>query len=412
MMVRARQVPLLALMTLLIVIAFLQALARTLMLAPHMGRESYGITEWLINYSAGFVRRGWPGELVALLSQASGWQANYITIWLSAALFLWLALLLARRIRGQFPLVLLFSPVLLGLPLFGDFIIRKDVLGVLLLVCCLGIRRCRASFPLRMAALNLVVVAAILSHESFFFYAVPALIVLTLQELGGGIRCLPAAVALMAPALLAFGLCVIHKGDAATAQVIHDSWGELWRRINPADCCLNEPGGSIEGLRWTSSQALELPYNLLSTFSGGIYVPLAWVLSMAACFLLLTTLVRPHAMGDRGRLAGILLFQLCAVLPLFVVGWDFGRWIFFWTSSSLLLYLEGASLVGSLTLMLDRRLARMAGLSARCQPLLYVSCLLIGIPGCCWEVERYLIVTPLYGLMSSSTIRNAVASLL
>jgi alkylation response protein AidB-like acyl-CoA dehydrogenase len=38
-------------------------------------------------------------------------------------------------------------------------------------------------------------------------------------------------------------------------------------------------------------------------------------------------------------LLSIMVFQLCCVLPLFVLGWDFGRWIFLWTASSVVVFL-------------------------------------------------------------------------
>lgn len=405
-MTRVRQSPAFVALTVVSVYLFATAYAHSLSRSLHAGRESYGITEWLINYSGGFVRRGWPGELLAWVSSATAWQANYIVLSLSAALLGVLVLVFMVRGRGRIPLILLVSPVLLGMPLYTNFMIRKDVFGVLLLALCLLIRRSVQVLPVRMSALNLVAVLAILSHETFFFYAVPALIVLTLQDMGGGLRRLPVATALLAPAFLAFVLSTVFKGDAALAQTIHDSWGGLWRSIDPSDCCLSEPGGSIEGLRWTSEQALSLPYSVLSAFSHGIYVPLAWVLTLAACFMLLTLLIMPRRPGDRGRLACILLFQLLMIAPLFVVGWDFGRWIFFWTCSSVLLHMEDVSLSERVSAALSRRLAWMAVLSPRGRLLLHVCCLFLAIPGCCWDAARYFGTTPVGHFLGSAAVRQ------
>lgn len=359
------------------------------------GRESYQLTEWLINYSAGFVRRGWPGELVALLSAVTGAQANHVVVLLSGFLFLTLLLLLVLRTKGRVPLVLMFSPVLMGMPLYGDFMVRKDVLGLLLLAFCLALRRHVMWLPARLALLNLLACLAILSHETFFFYAVPALVVLIARDLGGGPRRLLVAAIVMAPTALAFALCVLFKGDSTSMRIIHESWSGLWLSINPMDCCIHEPGGSIEGLQWSSARALSLPYSVLSAFSGIIYVPLAWCLTIAACFFFLTALVDPRETGDRGRLAGILIFQLVAIAPLFVVGWDFGRWLFFWTCGSLLLHFDGACLSTKLAVALDARLGWLSSVSLpRNKAFVSMLCLVFSVPHCCWTTGRYYEAMP------------------
>jgi hypothetical protein len=391
---------------------FCFALVSKLKEALQYGRESYQLTEWLINYSAGFIRRGWPGELIAFLSAGTGAQANYVVVLLSSLLFLALLLLSILRAKGRVPLVLILSPILMGMPLYGDFLVRKDVLGILFLALCLALRRHVMWLPGRLALLNLVACLAILSHETFFFYAVPALVVLIARDLGGGPKRLLVAALLMTPAALAFGLCVLFKGDSNIMRVIHESWNGLWLNINPMDCCLHEPGGSIEGLQWSSARALALPYSVLFTFSSIIYVPLAWCLTIAACFFFLTALVEPREPGDRGRWAGILIFQLVAIAPLFVVGWDFGRWLFFWTCGSLLLHLDGACLSTRIAVTLDAKMGWLSSMSLlRNKAIVYMLCLVFSVPGCCWTIGRYFDAMPV-GFFMQSIGHFSIGSLL
>ena len=60
------------------------------------GHDSWQITEWLINYAGGFVRRGLPGEALYYLSAKLGIQANHIAIAVSLALYLFVGVLFAK----------------------------------------------------------------------------------------------------------------------------------------------------------------------------------------------------------------------------------------------------------------------------------------------------------------------------
>jgi hypothetical protein len=99
----------------------------------------------------------------------------------------------------------------------------------------------------------------------------------------------------------------------------------------------------------------------------------------------------------------IVLFQLLMISPLFVLGWDFGRWIFMWIASSALLY-------GFASQYLDGHLISMS-ISSRGEKALQKSfpgivlkgkknyfLLLLGMPGCCWTIGRFLSATPVVNL--------------
>ena len=83
---------------LLVLIALLiGSIVRQVAAAASWGHGSFEMTEWLINYSGGFVRRGLPGTLIGTLSEATGLRANLIVIITSLACYLTLAAWLLRR---------------------------------------------------------------------------------------------------------------------------------------------------------------------------------------------------------------------------------------------------------------------------------------------------------------------------
>ena len=49
----------------------------------HWGHDSWQMTEWLINYAGGFVRRGLPGEVILQIAEQTKIQGNYLVIFIS-----------------------------------------------------------------------------------------------------------------------------------------------------------------------------------------------------------------------------------------------------------------------------------------------------------------------------------------
>ena len=127
-------------------------------------------------------------------------------------------------------------------------------------------------------------------------------------------------------------------------------------------------------------------------------MPAAWFFTIYACASLIVGTALPEG-RDSKLFRIIIIFQLIMFIPLFILGWDFGRWIFMWTTSSALLYgfagscLQGANLSGLYTFSSNiRSIVPGIRLSSR------GSCLLLfaGIPGCCWSVKGFLWSMPIF----------------
>ena len=103
--------------------------------------NSWQITEWLISYNGGFVRRGVGGEIVKLLSFNFELAPPLIIILLSVISWFGLVFFILKISRGIIPSYIVLSPVFLGMPIYSDFLVRKDVLGVLILALALLISR-------------------------------------------------------------------------------------------------------------------------------------------------------------------------------------------------------------------------------------------------------------------------------
>jgi hypothetical protein len=208
---------------------------------------------------------------------------------------------------------------------------------------------------------------------------------------------------MLSPAVVAFVLCLALKGSSNHALMIHESWQSL-ARLLPSNGALSasDPVGAIDAIGWSTRQGLGLSYSTLKNFSFVIWIPAAWMLTIFICIVLF--------IGNRDRQAQaikrqVVLFQFLMISPLFVLGWDFGRWIFLWLASSALLYGFINSFPGE-SLELWQSSAS-GGMLERITPGLVLNgnhklaLLLLGIPGCCWSVGGFVSSTPLmYGFAS------------
>lgn len=400
--------------SLMIVLAFVGAVILYILQSVKWGHDHWGMTEWLINYSGGFVRRGLPGELIQLASSGLRIPANFIIIALSSLLYFYLTYIFVTHSKGITPPYFVFSPVLLGSAAYGGYFIRKDVLVLLIFIACLSIISKKWHKGLSFGALNGLASVAVLSHESFFFFAIPALVMLNANMLVSKGNWKLELVAMwrsalfFLPVFITFALVVVFKGDTEIARSINESWLELWLAINPNACCIDKPSAAIDSIQWDSWKALSLSLSVLNDFSLGIYVPVAWLGTIYVCFLFMVTYLAPLKPciyikeqqncldQERDKVTLILSLQLIFISPLFILGWDFGRWIFLWTTSSFAVYLFAENnLQLSIFHPLMNATKRLYPRKYWCRYLNGWTLLLFGVPGCCWTVSSYIGATPL-----------------
>ena len=357
------------------------------------------------------MRRGLPGSVIHGIATSWGLHPVWL-IWLASLVsYLIFGGLLWRFCKGKIDAAILLSPMILLGPIIGNFLIRKDVLAVTLYGLCLlviqisQIKHWRAYSCI--LPVNLLSILAILSHESYGFWGLPSLaLILSFWRQGSAsfnFILLRRSFFMLFPAVVAFLLCLAFKGSSNHALMIHESWQSL-SRLLPSNGALSasNPVGAIDAIGWSTRQGLGLSYSTLKNFSFIIWIPAAWLLTIFISIVLFI------GNGDRQAQAikrQVVLFQFLMVSPLFILGWDFGRWIFLWLASSALLYgfissFPGESLEPLQSSASGGMLEKIApGLSLNGNHRLAL--LLLGIPGCCWSVSGFIFSTPLmYGFAS------------
>lgn len=383
------------------IVLFLAAVLEQLCQSIYWGHNNWCMNECLINYAGGFVRRGIFGQLAMSLSGIMGIQANIIVILICMVMLVFLLGFFCWKSKDRFPLIIIFSPIVLGGPVFQDYLMRKDTVCIVLLIACLLIEKTKFSLFIRSTLINIIGISAILSHEGFIFYGFAGILVMRYFSEQESIL---KSAGRFSPMILAFVLSSLFHGDETTAIAINNSLIKLWHQIDPTDTDIYNPSCAVYSLKYTLGNCPWMGYSVLSETNYHVYTPLAWIGTVLVCFVYLlsflnvggtnTLVSKTSAEVERTRLFVILSFQLIAIFPLFIIGWDYGRWIFLWTSSSLAIYFIGLNWSNPL-------LERATLIATKYSKTIKLPCtpqewhlLVFGIPLCSWSVFSYLESTP------------------
>lgn len=314
----------------------------------------WSLSNWMINYEGGFVRRGLAGELLYLLYGWAPYPVHMAVLGIMLATFLLAMYLLYRLFRREgWSYLLLLSPLLL-VPNMAhtSFWTRCDFLSLLLSV---GIFACYFRYFRRrdwkaLAGMQLLSMTTVLLHEASFFYTFPILFVhyVMMTHRGGGswLKTLAKGVLLWMPAGVSMAAVCIFKGNEKVVQAIWASWQPCMEAF-PLGSGTEGMGESIKALAWnTTDTALHhLQRNYLHSFLGPIPSIPFTLYNFVAIYYLVTRL-NTVDMGwntlksvDSVRLSNVLLLQFLFMLPMFtVLSCDWGRTIPYTVFTTLFAY--------------------------------------------------------------------------
>lgn len=342
----------------LFAIPYLLAVIRRLI---YVGRNSpltnYGITEWLVDFSAGFVRRGLPGTIIRFVHDGIGVPPSLVAMIASVLLLLVFSLYLWRRSEGVIPRWALLTTPLLGFPIYVDWILmKKDILILLIFALCVRLVMVLPRRPVLAIGFGILLSIGILSHELIIFFGLPVLtLMLFLSEWenpGSSVKASTCAGSLsrVKPSLL-MSFLMLPLGSAIAVLLGSGTIQQgkqislAWRNTIPFTGMYlppEGPGGAIsyigrptsdfikENMRFLSSHVLGLP--------GWIYVVLMGVLGV---FLLAC------ALGTRDRQLAwffvvVSAFQFLCMGPVFYMAMDTGRWVSICLLSAMIVTLESS----------------------------------------------------------------------
>jgi hypothetical protein len=319
----------------------------------HLPGSDWNSSEWMIDYAAGFVRRGLGGAFLAQIIRSTSW--GFFPIWTTITTLAYLGLcayivVVSWRLRGPavWRFALLLNPILLISASDHGSFARKDALftWATLLNAFLGhyvlqhertpsVRTRNTLLVLSFTLLSSVTLA--LLHEGIFLFAWFPLNLTVLAYILSRLRFNASSIALLlsfafAPALVAVTVGAYRHGDAQTAQTICRSWHSL----GIATVC--SPGDAfppaVDALSWSPSQGISRSLKYAWKFPAyPVMFAVAGSVEILAILVLIPTARLKH-------LLALLVLPFAASLPLFLLGEDWGRWLCLLATFSLMVMLS------------------------------------------------------------------------
>ena len=317
----------------------------------HASYQSWEISEWLINYEGGFVRRGLTGQLLWSLEQWFPYDIRVALMGIciiASAIFLCLILRVFKK--EGWSLLIIPTGFCLGFTLFNLWG-RRDYISLMLTFSLFLLFRHVLRHPrqwLAWVAFYILSALQLLMHEASFFYTFPILMLYGFHHHRGQRLSIAKSLCTSAlqflPVVLVMGAACIFKGNENVAQAIWDSWGPVVGRYQ-AD--VSKMGWGVFALTW--SPELIFPSHFSTSLMGDVS-PAVWriplvLLNLLAGYYLVTRLnavdmglYRPKPM-NHVMMSNVALIQFVAMLPMFtVLSCDWGRTIPYWVISSLMFY--------------------------------------------------------------------------
>ena len=365
------------------------------------------VGEWLITYPGSFIRRGLIGKVIYFFSKNLQINPIFLVWFICIISFIGLFLIIKFFSWNIFNKSFLFSNLVLLGPISENYFIRKDIFIVFLYgLCLLSLKIFRDNKINRFTSIfliNLYSCIAILSHEVFFIWAFPSIFLLVNQvnnpKKGTYKSSLLVSLINLLPMIIAFICCITFKGDSEKSLLIHKQWQTLSNLINSEGLLFQDfPSGAISAIGWDTKAHFNLSRSNLTKFNLSIFWhPAMWFLTIFYGIRLFSG-VKGEFLNDKKRF--IICFQLLCILPIFLPGQDYGRWLFMWISSSVLLigYLESVNeteiFIKKINIFKIEKYLRKFLPSISTYKQYYILILSIGIPHCCWSVGRYIISNP------------------
>ena len=289
--------------------------------------ESWGISEWLINYQGGFVRRGLAGELLFQAYKIHPYPVPYVIIGINIICLICLTyccIVLFRRMN--WPLWMLLFPMFLYYRLYGVEMgllnSRRDALMLLLaywLFC--QYKKYIDGGPI--TPLWFISILIILLHEGMIFSIFPFLILHTIVNIKGSIiDSIKKSFFLWWPVAVALLVVIVCHGNELTPFHIWQSWTPCFQDY-PFSERMPKIGVAVECMTYSLAYNHHIAFSTTwqSDFGGGLPCwPFNLYLLIAFYYLFTrmdTMRCGCDSLGEsRIQMSNIFLIQLFFIMPM------------------------------------------------------------------------------------------------
>lgn len=369
--------------------------------------NTWGISDYLINYEGGFVRRGLIGEILYLCHDLAGINPLILIYLLSfVCYFAVVGVLVSAVKKKNMAWWIVFALPLCGY--IGD-IVRKDYLMYLMLTGLTllaeglhsdkiqsGRMQSRSDLP-RIMMMFLIITFTMLCHEGFIFFGLSVCCLYIFNVSGKRVP----AVALGIWGCILFGIASLAKGNGSVVIGISESLNGIGFPPEVTQ------GGSIDALQWDLKETMLMhlklnfkpPYYNAELPAGAYWVIgiLSKIILWLAVYYLMINLPAVFTRGKnegeriqkRDNIGGLLLLTMLTMLPMMtVLCCDRNRVLQFWVMGAYIpaMLLPGAQVARILpdrfmqiTHRVNNTLTKIIAPHAWILILLYISILLLPV---------------------------------
>ena len=312
-----------------------------------------GISELLINYEGGFVRRGAFGQL--LFEICSYFELSPYPIILTLYIFSFVFVILFflyMLIKKELSLYLMpMAFFACGFVTDGGSWIRKDCMMLAGLIFTLIAFKKSKRMSSKILWVNSITMLMTLNHEAYLFFSVPVIFLIFSSQftdtnnhslLSFRIKPLVYSLVCLSPSLICALICFTYKGDYNMVNAIWHSWFPLIGE--------QPVGYSVDALGWNTSKTISAHFykNFLEPISGSIPIPsiFKWMVIFPIVYYLSVNTLwifqknNNQSEEDRNYLSFLVIFQFICLLPMFtVLSCDYLRLMHYWILSSFAVYL-------------------------------------------------------------------------
>lgn len=304
--------------------------------------QSYQVTEMLINYRGGFVRRGLCGDIIWILHYYLGCSPYWTSCMLCVLCFIVVsAFFIAKSVQRKvsllyFPLVYIIIINILRRDWF-----RKDCFMLLAFITCLYLIRNliigKKSYLITGMLVNFVCSFVLLIHEAFFFFSIPLLGLFIFRCFAlenSKISSILKTFLFFLPSLSIFFVVTMFKGNEFVALDIWKSWGgsNFWG--------ISTPTNAVDAIGWSTEYAVNKHINanfIGSYIDHGVRIVnknILWLFCLILTYLMtfkwnviqLVIDTKYKDMNKSYSMACLLIFQFIMLIPMFtILSCDYAR---------------------------------------------------------------------------------------
>ena len=393
-------------------------LSHTLLDNVRLSAKTWQVTEILINYEGGFVRRGLIGQLIYMLNNTFGIEPLFAAYFFSiASALLFFYLIFKDTIKRGYSILLLPTTMFLSSQFVSGHWVRKDFF--IMIIFYLIVRLLRSKSVWKFLYINILLIIGALSHEVILFISAPIIFISILSDtivnkqpnLATVAKTTGKCILYFIPSLIAAFLVLHYKGDLQCATEIWASWSEL-------GVLSGNMSGAIAAIGWEPEKAIAVGTEVWSTVRCGVYYPIMWSLLSILAFIYFVWAYRfkPEILGYKAEndypiveSSYIIIFQFFAMVPLLLVFADTSRAFFYVVMSAYIIRLYDEkfvykSILGNLPRMGENLLTKLNAFIEKKPKLFLISAFIVGLPSISVSALEHIVLHGQIGFFVKSIL--------